>query len=242
MLNLLVAFAAGLAVTLAVRLGGFQLYAGIIPGTVVFLGTYLVLARRVFKKIQDLTGEAHKELTASANPREQQQRAAKAVKILESGLRYARWQFLVASQIHGGIGQIKYILKDHEGALAAFAKAHSRDYMALMMRGALHYQRKQYEEMEKAFEGAVKAGKKEGLAWASYAWCLLQLKEKEKALKVMGRAVQANPSDEKLKSGLTALQNDKKLKMRAWEPMWWSLGLETPPVQMQGRQVRFLRR
>ena len=44
-------------------------------------------------------------------------------------------------------------------------------------------------------------------------------------------ASRQNPSDEKLKKALTALQNDKRLKMSPWEPMWWQLGLETPAMQ-----------
>src|SRR5436305_1465776 len=80
--------------------------------------------------------------------------------------------------------------------------------------------------------------------WAVYAWCLSQSKNKDEALKVMGRAVEANPSDEKLKAGLTALQNDKRLKMKAYEPMWWQFGLEAPPQLMPpgGRQVKWARR
>lgn len=240
MLNLLFALLAGVAVAVGVKLANFPLYAGIIPGSLVFLGAYIVLARRIFNKVQALSREAYEQLsTPATSPRDQKQRADKAIKLLESALPYSRWQFLVASQIQGAIGQIKYILKDHEGAMLAFQRASSRDYMALLMRGALHYQRKQYPEMEKAFEGAVKAGKKEGLTWATYAWCELQLKEKEKALKIMARSVEANPSDEKLKAGLTSLQNDKKLKMKAWEPLWWNLGLEASPMQLQGRQVKW---
>ena len=79
--------------------------------------------------------------------------------------------------------------------------------------------------------------------WATYAWCLLQLKQADKALSVMARAVAANPSDEKLKSGMQALQNDKNFKMKPYEPLWWQFGLENPPLpQPGGRQVRFQRR
>jgi Tfp pilus assembly protein PilF len=111
--------------------------------------------------------------------------------------------------------------------------------MAKAMHAALYYQRKEYDRMEKSFEAAVKTGKKDGVVWAAYAWCLSQLKEREKAMKVMARAVEANPSDEKLKAGLTALQNDKKLRMKAFEPLWWQFGLEEPPAQ---RRVQFQRR
>jgi Tfp pilus assembly protein PilF len=97
--------------------------------------------------------------------------------------------------------------------------------------------------MESKWEEAVKHGKKEGMIWAGYAWCLVQNKEKDKAIKVLARAVETNPSDEKLKSALTALQNDKRLKMKAWEPGWWQLGLESPqqpqPMFVGGGRRRF---
>jgi tetratricopeptide (TPR) repeat protein len=245
MYNLIISLVIGLVVTLAVKVAGFPWYAGIIPGTIAFLGTLIYLARRISLKVQAISTAAQKELSvAPANAREQKQRVDKAVSILETGLVYSKWQFMIASEIHAQIAMIKYMVKDFEGAQAHFAQANPRNYMAQAMRGALAYLKKDYPQMEKHFEAAVKAGKKEGLVWAAYAWCELQIKEKDKALQIMARAVQANPSDEKLKAGLTALQNDKKLKMKPYEPMWWQFGLEAPPMMAPpgGRQVRFQRR
>jgi len=165
------------------------------------------------------------------------------VKILEQGLQYDRWQIMVASQVHGQIGILHYMTKDYAAAEPHLVKASSRDAMSQAMLGALHYQRKQYGPMTESFERAVKAGKKEGLVWAVYAWCLQQMKERDKAIAVLGRAVAANPSDEKLKAALTALQNDKRMKMKAWEPMWWQFNLEAPPQDLGGgRRVQFQRR
>jgi tetratricopeptide (TPR) repeat protein len=135
------------------------------------------------------------------------------------------------------------MMKDYASAEPHLIQASSRDPMSQAMLGALRYQRKQYGPMTEAFEKAVKAGKKEGLVWAVYAWCLQQSKERDKAIAVLGRAVAANPSDEKLKAGLTALQNDKRLKMKPWEPMWWQFNLEAPPQDFGGgRRVQFQRR
>jgi Tfp pilus assembly protein PilF len=99
------------------------------------------------------------------------------------------------------------------------------------MQGSIYYLRKDFPAMEKAFEDAVTHGKKESMMWAAYAWCLTQNKETDKAVRVLSRGVEVNPSDEKLKKALSALQNDKRLKMSAWEPNWWQLGLEAPPMQ-----------
>ncbi len=245
MLNLVIALGVGVAVAVLIKLLGFPLLAGIVPGVVLFLGAYVYLARRIALKVQALSQEAQKELSVPVtNPREQKQRVGKAIEILERGLVYDRWQFLIASEIHAQVGMIKYMVKDYDGAEAHFLKSSPRNYMAKAMHAALHFQKKNYPAMKSSFEAAVKAGKKEGLIWSAYAWCLQSLKEKDAALSVMARAVEANPSDEKLKSGLSALQNDKKLKMKPYEPMWWQFGLEAPPMQMPagGRRVQFSRR
>ncbi len=247
MYNLLLSLALGLVIAVAIKLLGYPLLAGIVPGVIAFLAAYVVLARRVSTKVQALSNAAQKELSVQPNnARERQQRVEKAISILEQGLVWDKWQFLIGSEIHAQIGMIKYLVSDLDAALVHLSKANARNYMAHAFSAALHYRKKDYPKMESSFEKAVTSGKKEGLVWSAYAWCLQQIKEKDKALKVMARAVEANPSDEKLKGGLTALQNEKKLKMKPYEPMWWQFGLEQPPQQQMGggggRRVQFQRR
>lgn len=242
MVNLVVALLAGIVVALGVRLAGFPWLAGVIPGTLVFIGAFVVLGRRTFVKLQTVMAQVQGELQSlPPNQKEQKVRVEKVVKMLEAALPLGKWQFLVESEIYGQIGMIKYMFKDMPGAEAAFKQGNSRNYLARAMQAAIHYQRKEYGPMEQCFEEAVKSGKKEGLIWAAYAWCLLQNKEKAKALKVLSRAVENNPNDEKLKGALTAIQNDKKLKMKAWEPMWWQLGLEMPTAPQPVFSMRGMR-
>jgi predicted Zn-dependent protease len=229
MINLALSLAAGVLVALGVQLAGFSMLAALVPGTVVLIGLYIVLGRRTFLKMQAVALQAQAELQSmTANKKEQAVKIEKAVKLLEGALPLGRWQFLIEGELHGQIGTIKYLFKDLDGAMASFAKSSARNYLARAMQGAILFQRKDFAGMTLAFEDAVKHGKKESLMWATYAWCLVQNKETEKAIKVLSRGVEANPSDEKLKKALAALQNDKRLKMSAWEPMWWQLGLETP--------------
>lgn len=247
MYNLLIALAAGIATAVLIKVLGFSLVAGIIPGTLVFVGLFVVLGRRTFLQLQKVVQEVQVELSSmTQNKKEQQAKAEKAIKMLEAALPLGKWQFLVEGEVWGQIGMIKHLFKDYDGAMAAFLKTSSRNYFAKAMQGAIFFQKKDFAAMEKAFEDAVKHGKKESLMWAAYAWCLVQNKQQDKALTVLGRAVTENPSDEKLKKALTALQNDKRLKMSPWEPMWWQLGLEQPPMQQVqfsgGRRPRFMRR
>jgi hypothetical protein len=61
-INISISLALGLAVFAAVRLGGFPLYAGAIPATIVFLGAFVVLGRRTFTQIQKLMADVQAEL------------------------------------------------------------------------------------------------------------------------------------------------------------------------------------
>ncbi len=248
MINVLLSVAVGIAVAVLVKLLNFSLLAGIIPGTIAMLAAMVLLGRRSFMKLQAVSQAVQAELSSlTQNQKEQKVKVDKAIKLLEGALPLGKWQFLVEGQLYGQIGMLKYMFKDHDGAMVAFAKASPRDYLARAMQGALLFQRKDFGGMQRCFEDAIKHGKKESLMWAAYAWCLVQNKESDRAMQVLARGVSENPSDEKLKKALTDLQNDKKLKMKAWEPMWWQLGLETPPMQQVqfmggGRRPRFMRR
>ncbi|MBK7863294.1 MAG: tetratricopeptide repeat protein [Archangiaceae bacterium] len=245
MINLGISLAVAAVVFVAVRLFGFPVYAGAIPATLAFIGVFVVLGRRTFTQLQTLMAAVQAELQSMPpNAKERKVRVDKVIKMLENALPLGKWQFLVEGQIYGQIGMLKYLFEDYDGAKAAFVKSNPRDHYVKAMEGALAYKKKDFSSMEKAFEAAVTHGKKESLMWAIYAWCLLQNKEKDKALKVLGRGVEQNPSDEKLKTALTALQNDKRLKMSPWEPAWWQFHLEPPPVQQQvmfqgGRRARY---
>ncbi|WP_224363099.1 tetratricopeptide repeat protein [Hyalangium versicolor] len=246
MYNLLISLGVGIAIVLATKLAGFPIWAGIIPGLLAFVGTFILLARRVANRIQLLMDSVQKEFaTQATNQKDAQQKVERAVKTLEQGLVYDKWQIMVGPEIHAQIGMLKYMVKDLDGAQAHFAQSGPRNYMAKAMEGALHYQRKNYTGMEASFEAAVKTGKKDAVIWAAYAWCLVQIKERDKALRVLARAVEINPTDEKLKASLTQLQNDKRLKMKPYEPTWWQFGLEAPPMIPQGgggRRVQFINR
>ena len=243
MYNLIIAVALGVAAAVATKLATGNFYWGLVPGTLGFVGSYVLLARRVATRIQALSTQAQGELSSlSQNQKEQKGKIERAIQLLEQGLVYEKWQFLVGPELHSQLGMIKYMVGDLDGALVHFGKGTDRNGMARALEGALWYRRQQPEKMTTAFELAVKASNKEPLVWAAYAWCALQLKDKDKALKVLSRAVEQNPSDEKLKTSLHQLQNDKRLKMRPYEPAWWQFGLELPTQPPGGRQVRFQRR
>lgn len=236
MINLAIALLAGALTLLA--LAGFAhlgLWASLLPAIGVLVGIYFWRTRIVLAKVKVLMDGMQKDLQAG--------RIDKAVETLKSAFPLASQQFLLSSQLHSALGVLLYGKKDFDEALPHLERAFFRDWQAQTTLGALHYKRNEYAEMEKAFEKAVSAGKNQALAWSVYAWCLNKANQREKAQQVLTRAIEANPSDERLKSNLNALQNDKRMKMQAYEPEWFQFHLERLPVELSGgRRVQWQQR
>ncbi len=240
MINLLISLFAGAAVALAVLLGSsFGWVAAVVPGLVAAAGVYVFASRRTFKRLEALFEVAQKEIMA--------QKLDKAIRTLESGFALAPWQFLVRSQIHSQIGVLEYVRQEFDAALPHLEKSFSRHWLARAMLATSRYRKRDLDGAVKVFEEAVKANKKEGLLWATYAWCLDKEGRHDEAVAVMGRAAKANPSDDKVKAVLQSLQNDRKLKLgKVYEEQWFQFHLERMPPELAGprggRRVVYQRR
>ena len=251
MYNLLISFGIAVALLAAVLAAGFSPWAAPIPAVIAMMAANFLLARRVGKKVQDLATRAQKEIAlaqGTTDPKQQRSRFDKAIETLKEGFKYDKWQFLVASELHSNIGVLEYVRKEFEAAKPHLEKAGARGpagARAKAMLGCLAFTAKDEAAMRPAFEQAVKAGKKEPIVWAPYAWCLDKLDKRDDALKVLSRGVEANPSDDKLKASMVALQNEKKFKMKPYGMEWYQFHLEKPPMDLGpggGRRVVFQRR
>jgi predicted Zn-dependent protease len=239
MLNLVISLAAGLVlgivVALATQLGAV---AAIIPGVIVAVAVYLVLVRRTWKRLEALFDAVQKEL--------QSQRVDKALQILQSGFKLAPWQFLVASQLHSNIGILHFVKGNDGAALPHLEKSFTRNWIARAMLGVARYRARDVAGMTRVFDEAIRANKKEGLLWQVYAWILDKEGRSADAIALLGRAAAANPSDEKIKASLQALQNGKKLKLgKLYAEQWFQFRLETVPPTLNmpgyrpGRRAMF---
>ncbi|HYG68013.1 MAG TPA: hypothetical protein VD838_10155 [Anaeromyxobacteraceae bacterium] len=220
MINLLLSLAVMAVVTVAIALGtDLGWAASLFPGLLAFAVAYLLLARRTWKQLSRIFEASQREA--------QTQKFDRAVQTLQSGFPLARWQFLVASQLHSNIGIIQYVRQNFDAALPHLEKSFTRNWIARGMLGAALYRKRDLPRTRRVFEEAVKANKKEGLLWSAYAWILEKEDAHEDAIKVLGRGVAANPSDEKLKASLQALQNGKKLRLgKLYGEQWFQFHLE----------------
>jgi tetratricopeptide (TPR) repeat protein len=236
MWNLLISLAIGVAVAAGIWLGtelGWA--AAVFPGLLAATAAYLLLARRTWKRLEAVFTAMQREAQA--------QKFDKAVQTLESAFVLAPWQFLVAAQLHSNIGILQYLRQDFDAALPHLQKSFSRNWIARGMLGAAQYRKRDLAAATRTFEDAVKVNKKEGVLWAAYAWILEKEDRHEQAIAVLSRAVQANGSDEKLKTSLQALQNGKKLKLgKLYGEQWFQFHLERMPPELVGPGSRGGRR
>ena len=228
MYNLLISLAAGLAVTLAVRFGTTVGWVGsVLPGMLATAVAYFLLARRSWKQLETLMGAVQKDLMA--------QKFDRAIQTLESGFPMARWQFLVASQLHSQIGVLRYVRQDFTAAVPHLEKSFSRHGVARAMLALTRYRKKDLEGMRAVFEQAAKDNKKDGLLFATWAWVEEKEGNHDRAIAVVARGLKANPSDEKLKGVAQVLQNDKRLKLgKVYGEQWFQFHLEQMPPQVMG--------
>ena len=135
----------------------------------------------------------------------------RAVQALQDAFALSRWQFGLSSSLHANIGVLLYVQKKFDEAEPHLRKSAGtllRLWQAQAMLAALLFRKKQYDEMEKVFDGAKRGNKSETLLYAVYAWCENQRGEKKKAIEILQKGVTENPSDEKLKTLLQRVQND----------------------------------
>jgi len=201
----------------------FGLGSGIFLAVALGPAVGILLMRRARKPLEAARVEIEKHMNA--------RRFERAIERLEAMRPLARWQPLLASQIDEQVGAIRYAaLDDPAGALPHLERARYKGAESWTMLAASLYRRKQFEEMEKVFQRATRKRPKEGLLWATYAWCELNRGERARALDVLGRGRERLPTDERLRRLQEAVQNGKRMQMRPFGNDWYALRLERLPA------------
>lgn len=244
MYNLFISLAAGIVVTLifGFSLGsdGFSVVYGLVPGLIAFAAAFFFLMRRSLKQVEKLSNEAQQYL--------QNRNTDRAVEILKQGYDLQKWQFLIEPQIDAQIGQILFMNKKFDEAEKYLRNAFQgnlirklflgRLWMAWAMLGVIYYKKKDHDKMRATFDEATSTNKKESLLWNLYAYCLWKTGKRDKAIDVLNDAIESGITDKRTKKNLKALKNNRKMKMRGWDMMWYQFHLDRPPMQRQQAQFR----
>lgn len=221
MYNLLISLGAGLLVGLLI---GFTTALGFwgsfVIGLVVATAIFVVIARLVLKKITAIMDVVQKDLQAN--------RPEKAIRMLETGLAYSRWQFFVKGQIRSQIGMIHFLRREFTTAFEYLKDGFIRNWAGMGMLAVTYMKRNKSELMIKTFENAVAANRKEPMLWNLYAFCLEEIDQHAKAVAVMEKGIKKLGGHELLESNLALLKERKKMKMLDWGEVWYQFHLEKP--------------
>jgi tetratricopeptide (TPR) repeat protein len=216
----------------------------LVPGLLAAVAAYVVLARRTFRRLEAIFAESAQVLQ-SVPPK-----FDLAVSTIQKAYALAPYQLGIRSQVDAQIGVIYFLQKDFNKAQPYLQRSLVfGHWLAGAMLGVIQYKKKDYAEMRKTFGVVTKRAKKQGIVWNLYAYLLVQLNEKDAAMRVLTDGLKHTGDDARVKDSLLALQNGKKLKMRAYKEQWYQFHLERPPIEyshggggMGGKMSKIARR
>lgn len=204
----------------------------ILPGVLAMLGVAFFLLRRSGQFISGLVDEAGAHMKGG--------RKELAMRSLREGLKYSRWNPLLEGQLRAQIGILLYASNDLEGSIKELEQSTRRMWEARAYLGCAYYKKKNDEGMKRAFDDAIKAGEKDGLAYTVYAWCLLQRDKRADAIAVLKKGQEKLPNDDRLTGHIEAIQEGKKLKVGPYGDRWASFLLDgtMPGTQQLPKAMR----
>lgn len=229
MINLIYSFLVGLAVWAILFVPGLlRLGEAVVPGVLGLVITYFLLARRTFKKVENIFNEAVAAMS-SMPPK-----FDLAIKTMEKAYAFNRQQIGVHSQVDAQIGVTLFLQQEFTKALPYLERSKGfGHWLAAAMLAVVYYKKKNQEDMKKTLELVTSRAKKQSLAWCLRAYLLSQIGEQEAAMRVLAEGVKKTKNDAKVEEALLAVQNNRKIKMKAFKEQWYQFHLEKPPVEYQ---------
>jgi len=222
------AISLGVAAVIAILLKwplGVTLWAGAIIGFAAGIALFIYLGKRVQDKLAAIFKRASEQL--------KRQQWEPAIETMKEGYKMSRWQFLVKSSIDGQIGTVQYLRNKHVDAEPLLKSAGMNHYIAKTMLAILQWKRGEKGLAKKTLNLAVKAGKKESLLYAVYAYILNEMHERDAAIKMINQGLKYCKDDERLLTNRTLLQNKKPMKMKVYGEQWYQFMLERQIIRQE---------
>lgn len=233
MRNLGMALASGALVFAALFVPSFlKLGEALVPAVIAAVIAYMYLARRSYRQLEVVFAEGMNALQSMPS------RPELAISIMEKAYALTSHQFGLRSQVDTQIGVIHFVQQDFNKALPYLKRSTLfGHWMGGAMLAVIYYKKRDHVEMRKTMDVVTRRAKKQGLAWNLYAYLLVQIGDAMAAQKALAEGVKHVKDDPRVQDSLLALQNGKKLKMRAYKEQWYQFHLERPPAEFQPRGV-----
>ncbi|MBI1751317.1 MAG: hypothetical protein HY014_07900 [Acidobacteria bacterium] len=225
MINLLLGLGAALAVIVLSSLLSIKLWISLPLGILAGAGLFIWQGRKVQQELERIFTRAGELL--------KKQQFDKAIDIMKEGYRFSSRQFLVKGSIDGQIGVVQYLRKKNDEAEPLLKSASMQHFIAKAMLGILQWKRGEKKLAKETFNLALKTGKKESLLYAVYAYVLMEMGERDKAIEVLNQGLGICKGDERLITNRNLLQNGKPLKMKVYGEQWYQFLLERPMIRQE---------
>jgi len=226
MYNFMISVGASIAVLLVLQFAaGLPWWLSFLIALALFAGSFLLISRIVMKKVMAVMETATRDLQA--------QRVEKAIRELQTGFRYGKWQLYVTEQVNAQIGMIYYMKRDFSAAFPYLEKAFFKNWVAMGMLAISYMKRNKKEKMRETFEKTLQWTAKEPLLWNLYAYCLAECDDTAKAIEVLEKGLKKLPGEERIIHNLEALREGKRMKMKNFGEMWLQFHLERPSAIMK---------
>lgn len=226
LVSLLIGAASGAVWTLLDLWKSWQM--GIVLFVVVSFVAFIVISRVLARRVEPRFLAVQKQIQAGQTPL--------AIQQLEELMPMARWQVLLAGQIHAQIGLLAYASGDEKRAEEHLSKAGYRATEAKLAHAALEYRRGRKTQAFEALDVAIRANKRQIMPYHVYAWMLVKEGDRDAAIDKLVAAEKAEKSNESTQENLDRLRNGKKLNMKRFGMAWYGLQLEKPPAQYRQQQ------
>jgi len=224
-INLLLGLGAALAVILLSSLLSIKLWISLPLGILAGAALFIWQGRQIQQELEKIFTRAGELL--------KKQQFDKAIEVMKEGYKFSTRQFLVKSSIDGQIGVVQYLRKKNDEAEPLLVAASMQHYIAKAMLGIIQWKRGEKKKAKETFELALKAGKKESLLYAVYAYALVEMGERDKAIEILNRGLGVCKGDERLITNRNLLQNGKALKMKVYGEQWYQFLLERPMIRQE---------
>ncbi len=225
MINLLLGLGAAFAVILLSSLLHISLWINVPVGILAGAALFIWQGRKIQQELEKIFTRAGDLL--------KKQQFDKAIEVMKEGYRFSTRQFLVKGSIDGQIGVVQYLRKKNEEAEPLLAAASMQHYIAKAMLGILQWKRGEKKKARETFNLALKTGKKESLLYAVYAYVLVEMGDRNKAIEILNRGLGICKGDERLITNRNLLQNGKALKMKVYGEQWYQFLLERPMLRQE---------
>ena len=241
MINLILSLIIGAAVWVGTTFLFDSVWGGIVPFIIVFIASMAILNRKTSQKIAVIMRNVEGMMQNLASlPSEQARKNLldKAVNELKKAYAYKHYTFFLEQQINAQIGTLYYVQRRFDEAEPYLANAFAQQSVAVCMYACILFRKKDKSGMVAAFEKAFKLSRRNApVLWNLYAWCLLELDDRDGAIAVLNRGLAENPGDKITQDNVNSAKNGNKIQMRNFNEQWYQFWLDESAMQSFAKSI-----